>query len=262
MEARIDFWFDYVCPYSMITRQVLSRVSSATGVPVVWHPFELHPYGPADGGQYPRGLWQHTIRRQAAEVGVRLNEGPPGSPLRRCRLAFAGYQYALEHGVGAAYNNRVFDAYFSGWSDISDPVELVAIARDLGLDPSRFRAALMSAGYAARHTREVTAAHEQAHVLTVPTVAVGTWRAQKLVHQREVLSALRAIGAVEAGVGGGVSADVGAGAGGDVAADLAGVTGSAVDGGGTGLPTAVPAAVPAGLPAGLPAGRARGMAAA
>ncbi|WP_433889492.1 DsbA family oxidoreductase [Streptomyces sp. CA-111067] len=197
MEARIDFWFDYVCPYSMINRQVLSKVSSATGVPVVWHPFELHPYGPADGGEYPRELWQDHIRPQAAGVGVRLNGGPPGTPLRRSRLAFAGYQYALEHGVGAAYNNRVFDAYFSGWSDISDPVELVAVARDLGLDQKEFRAALMSAGYAARHLHAVAVAREQAHVLTVPTIGIGTWRAQKLVHPREVLDALRAVGAVD-----------------------------------------------------------------
>ncbi|MFD0570577.1 DsbA family protein [Kitasatospora gansuensis] len=122
---------------------------------------------------------------------MELSGGPPGYPLRRTRLAFGGYQFALEQGCGDVYNNRVFDAYFEDWQDISDPVVLVRIATGIGLDGAAFRAALMSERYAARHLSAVAEAREKEEVLSCPTVAVGSWRASGVLGAEEIMAALR-----------------------------------------------------------------------
>ncbi|GGT64200.1 DsbA family oxidoreductase [Streptomyces purpureus] len=180
MTVRIDIWFDYICPYSLIARQVLARATAParTGglqVETVWHPLEVNPNCVEEAGEYPRGVWENAVRPLAERLGAKV-PGPPGHPLRRARMAFFGYQYALEQDAATRYSDAVFHAYFHQWQDISDPVVLTALAAGCGLDPRAFRQALLSPRYTRLHIEADARARGVTGATMVPVVTIGTWR--------------------------------------------------------------------------------------
>ncbi|GGV53981.1 DsbA family oxidoreductase [Streptomyces spectabilis] len=175
MTVTIDVWFDFICPYSLITRHVLARALDGKDAAPAFHPFEVNPNCVEEAGEYPRGVWENSVRPLGAERGVHL-AGPPGTPLRRARMALLGYRYAAEHGAGARYTDLVFGAYFHHWQDISDPTVLAALAVEAGLDRAGFRAAIMSARYARAHQQGLAHARGQAQVSMVPVIVAGQRR--------------------------------------------------------------------------------------
>ncbi|AEW92462.1 MULTISPECIES: DsbA family oxidoreductase [Streptomycetaceae] len=189
MTVTIDVWFDYICPFSLITRRVLQEALPRQDVVLEWHPFEVNPDCAVEVGEYPRGIWEAEVRPLAERVGVEL-PSPPGTPLRRSRMAFLGYQFALDHGVGTAYTERVSTAYFHEWADISDPVELTRLAAEVGLDPRAYRAAILSERYTRRHLDAVAEARGRHGVTMVPTVAIGPWRREGVPGKEELLRAV------------------------------------------------------------------------
>ncbi|MFC8453190.1 DsbA family protein [Kitasatospora sp. NPDC057223] len=200
MTVDIDIWFDYICPYSLITRQVLARAVTGAGTDTrtTLHPFEVNPHCVEEAGEYPRGVWENSVRPLARRHGVPL-PGPPGTPLRRARMAFTGYQYALEQGAEPAYSDLVFHAYFHDWQDISDPVVLTALARRAGLDPLAYRSAILSARYARLHRQAEAAARASAAVTMVPVVVIGSWRIDGVPSRAQLDAAIGR--AAEAGTG-------------------------------------------------------------
>ncbi|MFI8930505.1 DsbA family protein [Streptomyces sp. NPDC053474] len=203
MTVTVDVWFDFICPYSLITRHVLAKALHGRDAVPAFHPFEVNPNCVEEAGEYPRGVWENSVRPLGAERGVHL-AGPPGTPLRRARMALLGYQYAREHGAGARYTDLVFSAYFHHWQDISDPTVLADLAVEAGLDRAGFRAAIMSARYARAHQQSLAHARGPAQVTMVPVIVAGQRRidgvptAEELARAVEEALAASAVPAVPA----------------------------------------------------------------
>lgn len=49
--ARVDFWFDPVCPWSWVTSRWIEQVRAQTSIEVRWHPLSLAILRPADGNK-------------------------------------------------------------------------------------------------------------------------------------------------------------------------------------------------------------------
>jgi predicted DsbA family dithiol-disulfide isomerase len=67
-----------------------------------------------------------------------MNQGPFGQD---SRPALVGAKFAEAHGMGAAYHDAVFSAYWEHAQPIEEPAVLAAIATAIGLDADAFLAA-------------------------------------------------------------------------------------------------------------------------
>lgn len=73
------------------------------------------------------------------QYGVTINAGPFGI---ESRLALVAAKVAEAKGVGAAFHEAVFRAYWEKGHSIAEPDKLLDIATELGLDRHDFEAAL------------------------------------------------------------------------------------------------------------------------
>src|SRR6266567_4117626 len=99
-------------------------------------PFELRPH-PNETlrpeGDYLQRAWQQSVYPIARRMGVPIAL-PAVSPQPHTHLAFEGFQYAKEHGMGNAYNDRVLTAFLVDGRDIGDVGVLTKLAGEIGLD--------------------------------------------------------------------------------------------------------------------------------
>lgn len=97
------------------------------------------------------------LYRMAKEnYGLELNVGQIGTT---SRSALIGGKFAEAHGVGDAYHDRVFRAFWQEAKDIGDAEILADIAQDLGLDREEFLSALNDPLYVQRVVDDVQTAH-------------------------------------------------------------------------------------------------------
>jgi predicted DsbA family dithiol-disulfide isomerase len=195
MTLTIDVWFDYICPFSVMTRQVLAEAVTDPDVRTVWRAYELHPEGtpPPGEGDYPERVWENSVLPMAERLGVKLGSAP-SLPLPRTGCALLGHRYAEREGAGAAYSDRVFDAHFLEHLDISDPGLLTDLAAEAGLDRRGFHAHITSGAAAEEYRHEQEEARRTHRIHTVPTLTIGTWRTEGVPSAdrlREVLTTLR-----------------------------------------------------------------------
>lgn len=90
------------------------------------------------------------------QYGLTLNVGPFGI---NSRPALVGAKFAEEMGVGEAYHNAVFQAYWQEAQDISELAVLAGVATAVSLDPAAFLAALDNPHYQAHMLADVEQAH-------------------------------------------------------------------------------------------------------
>lgn len=170
MSTTIEVFTDYVCPFCYLAEQPLADAVYGRDVDVVWQPFELRPE-PAPTlrpeGDYLQSTWRQVVYPAAERMGVPIVL-PEVSPQPYSRLAFEGFQFASEHGLGQRWTERMFRAFFVEQRDIGRLDVLADVAAELGLDVEAFRDALESGRY--------TEAHQQAlhragalNITAVPT---------------------------------------------------------------------------------------------
>ncbi|MFD4016393.1 DsbA family oxidoreductase [Streptomyces sindenensis] len=205
--VKIKIWSDYVCPFCMLAEGPIEEAIKDVGVEVdvEWMPFELraHPQPtlrPED--EYLPAVWERAVYPMARRLGVDITL-PTVSPQPYTALAFEGYQYAAEHGLGDAYNQRMFRAFFQEDQDLGEVDVLAALAVGIGLDEAGFRAALADGTYRARHQEALreAAAHQ---VRSVPTLLVGDIRIEGVPRPAQLRKAIldaRARQTEEAGYG-------------------------------------------------------------
>jgi predicted DsbA family dithiol-disulfide isomerase len=138
-------------------------------------PFELRPE-PHETlrpeGEYLQRAWRQSIYPIARRMGVPIKL-PTVSPQPHSHLAFEGFQYAQEHGKGNDYNHRVLTAFFVESQDIGDIGVLTKLAGEVGLDQTKFEAALKTRKYREAHQRALRHAYEEAGVTGVPMFVIG-----------------------------------------------------------------------------------------
>lgn len=184
-------YLDYVCPYCLLAEDTITTTAAEYGVEVDWRPFELRPapsptLRPED--DYLPRVWQTSVYPMAEQLGVKLAL-PTISPQPYTHVAFEGFQYAREHGRGHDYHSAVLRAFFCDDRDIGQIDVLTDIAASIGVDPDRFRTALLERRYADAHQHALAEARAQG-VRAVPTVFVGPHRIEGVPTREQLTSAL------------------------------------------------------------------------
>lgn len=151
---KILFVTDYVCPYCLVAKEALKQALEYLGMEaqIEYQPYELTP---------PPKERVDTFHDERRRAGYRVLEGPCKAlgldmklpprviPRPYTRLAFEGWFFAKAHGVGEAYSDAVYRAYFIDERDIGQAGVLADLARSVGLDTDAFTRALEQGTYAA-----------------------------------------------------------------------------------------------------------------
>lgn len=138
-------------------------------------PFELRPFPhptlkPEE--DYLQNAWKKSVYPTAERFGIKMVL-PHVSPQPYTHLAFEGFQFAKEQGLGNEYNHRVLAAFFQDERDIGEIDVLVQIAEEAGLSPKDFRDALETRKYKDIHQKALRHAYEEANIQAVPTFIIG-----------------------------------------------------------------------------------------
>lgn len=176
-KVRIQIWSDYVCPFCMLAEGPLEEAVEGLDVEIEWKPFELRAEPKATlrpEDPYLPEIWKRAVYPMARRLGVDITL-PTVSPQPYTRLAFEGWQFAVEHGLGDAYNQRMFRAFFQESLDLGQLDVLVGLAEEIGLDGPAYRKALEDGTYYERHQDALRDA-EAHRVQAVPTILVGDTR--------------------------------------------------------------------------------------
>ncbi len=140
MTIRVDVWSDFVCPWCFLASTSLARLQEIHDVEIIWRAYELRPKnGPPIDPQYQAYIEEvgrpRMIETARQHYGIEINSGPFGID---SRPALIGDKYAESQGLGAAYHDAVFRAYWQQARSIEDRTVLREIAESVGLDGAAF----------------------------------------------------------------------------------------------------------------------------
>ncbi|PCC72585.1 2-hydroxychromene-2-carboxylate isomerase [Nannocystis exedens] len=176
MAQRLEFWFDFSCPFAYVASTQVEQLAQRTGAELDLRPMLLGGVFKARGT--PQNLAatlspakaRHNLddmRRQAQRAGVPLRM-PPNHPMRtvaalRCVLA-AGLHLPLVH--------RIYRAYWDENADIGDREVLARALAEVGLDAAAILARAESPAIKDELRRRTDEAIARG-VFGVPTYFVG-----------------------------------------------------------------------------------------
>lgn len=171
----IKIYSDYVCPYCFLGEQVLERAIKGKEVKIEWMPFELRPFPTPTlkpEGEYLQSAWQESVYPIANQLDIKVVL-PRVSPQPYTHLAFEGYQFAKEKGLGEAYTHRMFTSFFQEEKDIGAITVLTQLASEVGLEAGEFKKALETRKYKEKHQEALRHASEEMDISSVPTFIIG-----------------------------------------------------------------------------------------
>ncbi|MDA0230630.1 MAG: DsbA family oxidoreductase [Proteobacteria bacterium] len=176
MPLKVQVFSDYVCPYCFLAEGPLNEaVAELEGaVEVEWMPFELRPYPTPTlepEGDYLQSGWRQSIYPMAERMGVRIVL-PRVSPQPYTRLAFEGALEARDQGKAAAYNHRMFTAFFQDELDIGNVDVLSDCAAEIGLDREIFRVALDNRLHSQECEQQLSLGRDRLQINSVPTFVI------------------------------------------------------------------------------------------
>lgn len=148
----ILFVSDYVCPYCLVAKEALKQALEETGVEVniTWQPLELtvEPAERVDTySDERRRAGYQVLVEPCKSLGLDMKLPPKVIPRPYTRLAFEGWYFAQEKGLGEEYNELMYRAYFIDEKDIGEMDVLVELAESIGLDGAEYKAALENGTY-------------------------------------------------------------------------------------------------------------------
>jgi len=156
MAAQIEFYFDFVSPYSYLAATQLPQLIEATGAEIVYRPFRLLDLMKIVGNRPTTMECQNKgnyagadIARWAARYKVTFERNP-----HRRNFDYAlfgrGALVAIEQGRGAIYVDLVFRALFAGEHDLADTTVFASLLDQAGFDGAGLLRAAAGAEYVAR----------------------------------------------------------------------------------------------------------------
>ena len=166
----VEFFGDYVCPFSYLTQPVLYAARDQLGdsIELIWRGLELCPYpmpqlDPTSAEFTQR--WHEQVETIASERGL-----APLLPsvLPRSRRAMEAAAFARQAGAFDAMHKALFSAFYEQGRDISSIDELVKIGGDAGLNRLDLRKVLERGSY----VLQVTADQQEAAIYGVQGVPV------------------------------------------------------------------------------------------
>lgn len=121
----------------------MEKLKQSYHVQVQWRSFELRPVGePPISPEYRARIEAgrpQMVKMARERYGLEINSGPFGI---NSRPALVGAKFPEAQGVGEAYHDAVFRAYWQEAKNIEDLAVLAEVATAVGLDGPQFLAAL------------------------------------------------------------------------------------------------------------------------
>ncbi len=138
MAKILEFFFDYISPYSYLASTKVEEVARRTGAELRWRPVLLGAIFKATGSTSPMANRSKALylakdvrdwTRHYHLPDFLLPEGFPSSSLKAARLGLV----AEEHGRLPAYTHALYRAVFAEGMDQSNPATLSEVLLRLGL---------------------------------------------------------------------------------------------------------------------------------
>ena len=174
---KIVFVSDYVCPYCFVAKEALKQALEETKIEaqIIWQPLELTVEPKERVDTYhdeARKAKYQVLVEPCKKLGIDMKLPPNVVPRPYTRLAFEGWYFACEQGVGEAYNNLMYQAYFIEEQDIGDIEVLVPLAERVGLHGEDFKKALEEGIYSSVEKEAITYSREVLKVNGVPSIYI------------------------------------------------------------------------------------------
>jgi 2-hydroxychromene-2-carboxylate isomerase len=140
MGKQIEFFYDYISPFSYLADTQLPALAQRTGAEIVYRPILLGAIFKATGNASPienptKGAYTVLeVQRWAKRYGAPIQMNPhfPFSTIRVMRGAIA----AQIHGRFAAFHSAAFRAVWEQAQDLSEEEALRRILGEAGIDPA------------------------------------------------------------------------------------------------------------------------------
>lgn len=185
--VEVEIWSDVVCPWCYIGKRRFERAVAEVGdeveVQVVYRAYQLDPTAPLGPGtpvidayakkfggpERAEQIIDH-VTNVAADDGIefRMDRAVRSNTLLAHRLLWLSSATGQQH----ALKERLLRAYFCDGLDLGDVEVLAACAGDVGLDPGRVRAFLLSDDGSDQVREQLRAAHDNG-ITAVPTYVFG-----------------------------------------------------------------------------------------
>lgn len=178
MTRAIEFYFDFVSPYSYLACTQLPGLARQYGAEIVYKPFRLLELMKLVGNRPTTIECKNKQRyagaglgRWAARYGVSLRRNPHLRNVDTARL-LRGALIAADNGNVAPYVSAVFGALWNGERNLSQDTELVELLEQAGLDAEKLLERAANDDVVARLDRETAAAAERG-LFGSPSFVVG-----------------------------------------------------------------------------------------
>lgn len=181
MSLKIVMYSDFVCPFCYIGFEVMRQMKREFDFDLEWRGFQIHPEWPGEGVpvekvrgagdlEARKSAWQR-ITAMADAVGLDMK---PPAVLTNSRPALAVAEFAREQGNDAAFEERIYRAYFGEGVNIADWSALVRLGVEAGLDAVAVADAIHSPRYNGMLDSNARDAHIRG-VSGVPTFFIGEY---------------------------------------------------------------------------------------
>jgi len=179
--AKVDFYFDFLSPYSYLATFRLARLRDEFGAELVFHVIDLDAAKEAIGNTRPAAhllpkklrYLKADLARWAARHGAPLvfPETLAHFDLKAAARLNRGFLYAARRGAAEAYIKAAFGVLWAAGREPGDAT-LRDVAAKAGLDPAELAVAADSPETIAEYARENQAAQARG-VFGVPTFVAG-----------------------------------------------------------------------------------------
>ncbi|MGZ3872619.1 MAG: DsbA family oxidoreductase [Mucilaginibacter sp.] len=173
---KVEIWSDVMCPFCYIGKrrfeEALQHFEHKDEIEIEWKSFQLNPDVVTDPDitideyladkkgwtiDHARQMNAH-VTQMAAEAGLTYN-------MDRAIVAnsFKAHRFshlAKKHGLGIEAEEKLFKAYFTDSKNIDDDQTLMAIGKEIGLDPEAVKQTLESDAYANDVKHDVAVAQQ------------------------------------------------------------------------------------------------------
>ncbi len=194
MPGVIDFYFDFISPFSYLAHTQLPAIATKHGRAIAYHVVQLTEIKLGGGNTGPttremplKYRYSGTdMQRWAARYGVAITRPSGYGPNNLNKGAF----FAEDRGAMAEYVTKTWRRVWGEGGDMTDPALLRGVTDEMGWDWAEFLAAAESPETEARYQASTQAAHERG-VFGVPTMMIGDemwWGNDRLDFMEEFLA--------------------------------------------------------------------------
>lgn len=173
----ILFVTDFVCPFCIVGKEALKEAIRETGIDarIRIQPMELTEEPKERVDTYHdevRKAHYEVLKQPAKNLGLDMKFPPKVIPRPYTRLAWEGWFYAKEKGLGDEYSDLMYRVYFIDEKDIGDIDILADLAGSIGLDPKEYRKVLEDGIYYNEEKEATSYSRSTLEVKGIPTLFI------------------------------------------------------------------------------------------